>query len=75
MRKSIKHYSVIKLSTPVRPPWLCRCTQKKGSEVKLKHIDGRIMVVPFHDEVDRYTLKSALSDAEIEATEFLSAVK
>ena len=48
---------------------------RKGSHVKLKHSDGRIIVVPFHDEVDRYTLKGALADAEIEVTEFLSAVK
>jgi len=48
---------------------------RKGSHVKMKHSDGRIIVVPFHDEVDRYTLKGALGDAEIEVTEFLSAVK
>ena len=48
---------------------------RKGSHVKLKHPDGRIIVFPFHDEVDRYTLKGALRDAEIELGEFLDAVK
>ena len=32
---------------------------RKGSHVKMKHADGRIIVFPLHDEVDRYTLKGA----------------
>jgi predicted RNA binding protein YcfA (HicA-like mRNA interferase family) len=44
---------------------------RKGSHVKMKHPDGRIIVFPFHDEVDRYTLKGALRDASIEVEEFL----
>ena len=44
---------------------------RKGSHVKMKHPDGRKMVFPYHDEVDRYTLKGALKDAEIEIKEFL----
>lgn len=48
---------------------------RKGSHVKMKHADGRMIVFPFHDEVDRFTLKGALRDAEIEAEEFLEAVK
>ena len=48
---------------------------RKGSHVKMKHADGRIIVFPFHDEVDRYTLKGALRDADIELGEFLAAVK
>lgn len=47
---------------------------RKGSHVKLKHSDGRIIVFPFHDEVDRYTLKGALRDAEIEVPDFLEAI-
>jgi predicted RNA binding protein YcfA (HicA-like mRNA interferase family) len=46
---------------------------RKGSHVKMKHPDGRIIVFPFHDEVDRYTLKGALRDAEIDVAEFLNA--
>lgn len=48
---------------------------RKGSHIKMKHADGRLIVFPFHDEVDRFTLKGALRDAEIEIEEFLKAVK
>lgn len=47
---------------------------RKGSHVKMKHPDGRKVVVPYHDEVDRYTLKGALSDADIEIIEFLENI-
>lgn len=46
---------------------------RKGSHVKMKHGDGRIIVFPFHNEVDRYTLKGALRDAEVEIADFLAA--
>ena len=48
---------------------------RKGSHVKMKHPDGRIIVVPFHDEVDRYTLKGALRDADIDINEFLNTLR
>ena len=48
---------------------------RKGSHVKMKHEDGRVIVFPFHDEVDRYTLKGALRDASVEIEEFLKGVK
>jgi predicted RNA binding protein YcfA (HicA-like mRNA interferase family) len=32
---------------------------RKGSHVKMKHADGRLIVFPFHDEIDRFTLKGA----------------
>ena len=48
---------------------------RKGSHVKMKHADGRVIVFPFHDEVDRYTLKGALRDASIELEDFLKEVK
>jgi predicted RNA binding protein YcfA (HicA-like mRNA interferase family) len=48
---------------------------QKGSHVKMKHEDGRVIVFPFHDEVDRYTLKGALRDAEIELADFVEEVK
>ena len=44
---------------------------RKGSHVKMKHADGRTIVFPFHNEVDRYTLKGALRDASIEIEDFL----
>jgi predicted RNA binding protein YcfA (HicA-like mRNA interferase family) len=50
-------------------------THRKGSHVKMKHEDGRVIVFPFHDEVDRYTLKGALRDADIEVADFLKEVK
>jgi len=44
---------------------------RKGSHIKMKHPDGRKIVFPFHDEVDRHTLKGALKDAEIDIEEFM----
>ncbi len=44
---------------------------RKGSHIKMQHTDGRKIVFPFHDEVDRYTLKGALKDAEINIEEFM----
>jgi predicted RNA binding protein YcfA (HicA-like mRNA interferase family) len=48
---------------------------RKGSHVKMKHKDGRTIVFPFHPEVDRFTLRSALRDADVEMDDFLAAVK
>ncbi len=48
---------------------------RKGSHIKMKHADGRLIVFPFHDEVDRFTLKGALRDAEIEIGDFLKQIK
>ena len=48
---------------------------RKGSHVKMKHEDGRVIVFTFHDEVDRFTLKGALRDADIEIEDFLKEVK
>ena len=47
---------------------------RKGSHVKMKHADGRIIVFPYHDEIDRYTLKGALRDADVEIDEFLNTI-
>ena len=48
---------------------------RKGSHVKMEHQDGRRIVFPFHDEVDRHTLRGALRDAEVSEEEFLKSVK
>lgn len=48
---------------------------RKVSHVKMVHEDGRIIVFPFHREVDRFTLKGALKDAEIDIEEFLQNAK
>lgn len=41
----------------------------------MRHSDGRLVVFPFHDIVDRYTLKGALRDADVDVEEFLARVK
>ncbi len=41
----------------------------------MKHADGRLIVFPFHDEIDRFTLKGALRDAEIEIEDFLKQIR
>ena len=48
---------------------------RKGSHVKMKHEDGRLIVFPFHDEVDRFTLKGALRDAEIPLEDFINQIR
>ena len=47
---------------------------RRGSHVKMGHPDGRKIVFPFHDEIDRYTLKGGLRDADIEIEEFLDNI-
>ncbi len=48
---------------------------RKGRHVKMKNEDGRMIVFPFHDEMDRFTLKGALRDAEIDVDDFIRAVR
>ena len=48
---------------------------RKGSHLKMEHPDGRRIVFPFHDEVDRYTLKGALRDATVPIEDFLNNIK
>lgn len=48
---------------------------RKGSHVKMIHPDGRRIVFPYHDEIDRFTLKGALRDAEVDLEEFVCHVK
>ena len=48
---------------------------RKGSHVKMEHADGRRIVFPFHDEVDRHTLRGALRDADISEQEFLEHLR
>jgi len=50
-------------------------SHRKGSHVKMIHPDGQRIVFPFHDEVDRSTLRGALRDATIDIDEFLVEVK
>jgi predicted RNA binding protein YcfA (HicA-like mRNA interferase family) len=48
---------------------------RKGSHVKMRHPDGRVIVFPDHNEVDRFTLKGALRDADIDLEDFLREVR
>jgi predicted RNA binding protein YcfA (HicA-like mRNA interferase family) len=48
---------------------------RKGSHVKMRHADGRIIVFPCHKEIDPYTLKGSLKDADIDITLFLKHLK
>ena len=48
---------------------------RRGTHVKMQHPDGRIIVIPFHAEVDRYTLRGALRDADVSVQDFLDAVR
>ena len=41
----------------------------------MEHPDGRVIVFPFHNEVDRYTLRGALMDADIDIQEFLNNLR
>jgi predicted RNA binding protein YcfA (HicA-like mRNA interferase family) len=47
---------------------------RKGSHVKMRHPDGRVIVFPYHDEVDRFTLKGALRDADVDLEKFLTEI-
>lgn len=48
---------------------------RKGSHVKMRHPDGRVIVFPYHDEVDRFTLRGALRDADVDMDEFLHQIR
>ena len=47
---------------------------RRGSHLKMQHPDGRIIVFPFHKEIDRHTLKGSLRDGDVDLSEFLSQV-
>jgi predicted RNA binding protein YcfA (HicA-like mRNA interferase family) len=48
---------------------------RKGSHIKMEHPDGRRIVFPFHDEIDRHTLRGALRDADISEADFLGQIR
>ena len=41
----------------------------------MKHPDGRVIVFPFHDEIDRFTLRGALRDADIDLDAFIKVIR
>ena len=48
---------------------------RKGSHVKMEHPDGRRIVFPYHPEIDRYTLRGSLRDADIDEDSFLEQIR
>jgi predicted RNA binding protein YcfA (HicA-like mRNA interferase family) len=48
---------------------------RRGSHVKMEHSDGRRIVFPYHDEVDRHTLRGSLRDADVPEQDFLEQVR
>ena len=45
---------------------------QKGSHLKMRHADGRIAIVPMHDEVAAGTLRSILRQAKLSAEDLLA---
>lgn len=43
---------------------------QRGSHVKVRHADGRTVIVPMHRELARGTLRSILRQADFSADEF-----
>ncbi len=43
---------------------------QRGSHVKLRHADGRTVIVPMHRELARGTLRSIFRQADFSAEEF-----
>jgi len=48
-----------------------RPASQKGSHLKLRHADGRVVIVPLHHELARGTLRSILRQARLTPEEFL----
>lgn len=47
---------------------------QRGSHVKLRHVDGRVVIVPMHRELKRGTLASVLRQARIDAAALIAAL-
>jgi predicted RNA binding protein YcfA (HicA-like mRNA interferase family) len=43
---------------------------QRGSHIKLRHSDKRVVIVPLHDELARGTLSSILRQARLTVEEF-----
>lgn len=43
---------------------------QRGSHIKLRHIDGRVVIVPDHAELKHGTLRSILRQAHLTPAEF-----
>jgi len=47
----------------------------RGSHVKLRHPDGRMVIVPLHDTLARGTLASVLRQANLSSTDLVSLLR
>jgi predicted RNA binding protein YcfA (HicA-like mRNA interferase family) len=53
-----------------------RIVSQRGSHIKIRNDKKEItLIIPDHREVDRWTLKGILRDAEISVSEFISILK
>lgn len=50
-------------------------TSTRGSHAKLRHADGRVVIVPLHKEVRRGTLGSILLQAQLSGAEFIELLR
>ena len=46
--------------------------RRRGSHVRLKHPDGRVVTVPMHKEIGRGLLRKIIRDAELSVDEFFA---
>ena len=44
---------------------------QKGSHLKMRHPDGRVVIIPMHREIATGTLRSILRQAKLTIEEFL----
>ncbi|MGL5859953.1 MAG: type II toxin-antitoxin system HicA family toxin [Phycicoccus sp.] len=50
-------------------------TSTRGSHAKLRHDDGRVVIVPLHKELRRGTLASILLQARLSGTELTELLR
>jgi predicted RNA binding protein YcfA (HicA-like mRNA interferase family) len=48
-----------------------REVSQKGSHLKMRHDDGRVVIIPMHREIATGTLRSILRQARLSVEEFL----
>jgi predicted RNA binding protein YcfA (HicA-like mRNA interferase family) len=63
---------VVSGADPIRLPTQAGFEQsgQRGSHVKLRHANGRVVIVPLHNELARGTLRPILRQAGLSAEEF-----
>jgi len=49
-------------------------TSQRGSHVKLRHTNGRVVIIPLHRELARGTLRSVLRQAGLSPEEFVALI-